>query len=60
MLTKKVHTMDLPVTMEQINRWQLDGVLIQDAFPNLNADEREFLKTGITKEEWAAAFPEEE
>jgi hypothetical protein len=41
--------MDLPVTMEQINRWQLDGVLIQDAFPNLNADEREFLKTGITK-----------
>lgn len=32
------------------------GLLIQDAFPTLNADEREFIKTGITPEEWKAAF----
>ena len=32
------------------------GLLIQDAFPTLSADEREFIKTGITPEEWKAAF----
>ena len=29
-----------------------NGVLIQNAFPQLNADEREFLMTGIKPEEW--------
>jgi hypothetical protein len=32
------------------------GLLIQDAFPWLTPDEREFIKTGITPEEWKAAF----
>jgi hypothetical protein len=27
---------------------------IQDAFPYLSADDREFIKTGITPEEWLA------
>lgn len=36
------------------------GALIQDAFPMLNADEREFIKTGITSEEWEAMFGHEE
>lgn len=31
---------------------------IQDIFPELSAEDREFLKTGITAEEWDAAFPE--
>lgn len=31
--------------------------LVQEAFPNMNADDREFLITGITPEEWAAMFP---
>jgi hypothetical protein len=30
------------------------GELLQDAFPFLNAGEREFLKTGITPQEWEA------
>jgi hypothetical protein len=34
--------------------------LVQDAFPNLTAAEREFLMTGITDEEWKKAFPPEE
>ena len=39
--------------------WQL-GHHIQDAFKKLSADEREFLLTGITPEEWAQMFPVEE
>ena len=30
----------------------MNGKFVQDAFPFLTADEREFLMTGITKEEW--------
>lgn len=29
---------------------------IQDAFPYLSSDDREFLKTGITSEEWDQMF----
>lgn len=54
-LTGKVHTMDLPITEQQINLWQ-GGMLIQKAMPQLTADQREFLITGATKEEWDAAF----
>jgi hypothetical protein len=32
------------------------GKLIQDAMPELSADEREFVKTGITGEEWDQLF----
>ena len=36
------------------------GTLIQKALPCLSPQEREFLLTGITPEEWDAAFKEEE
>lgn len=60
MLTGEERTLDLPVTEEQISRWQA-GELIQNAMPHLTAGEREFIKTGITDEEWDAEFgnPEE-
>jgi hypothetical protein len=58
-LTGKRHTRDLDVTKEQIAKWKA-GQLIQDAMPQLKPDEREFLITGITKEEWDEHFPEEE
>lgn len=32
------------------------GALIQDAFPNLSKDEREFLISGISKEGWEETF----
>jgi hypothetical protein len=54
-----VHTRDLDITPHQIDAY-LNGALIQEAFPNLNADDREFFKTGITGEEWDAMFSEEE
>ena len=54
----KIHSMDLDITPEQYSAW-VNGALIQEAMPNLNADEREFIKTGITPEEWAETFGEE-
>ena len=58
-ISGKVHQMDLPITAEQIVAYQ-KGTLIQHAFPNLTPDQREFFMTGITAEEWDAAFGEEE
>jgi hypothetical protein len=61
LLTDKVHEMDLPITQHQLDEYLAPGgPLLQDAFPGLTADQREFIKTGITKEEWNVAFPEEE
>jgi|TARA_R110000744_G_scaffold375009_1_gene488144 hypothetical protein len=51
MLTGDEHTMDLNVTPRQIKAWQ-EGTLIQNAMPNLTSVEREFIMTGITKNEW--------
>jgi hypothetical protein len=35
-----------------------EGVVIQKAMPYLDADQREFLMTGITTEEWEQMFGE--
>ena len=51
MISGTERTMDIPVTYEQLYDWN-NGTLIQEAMPNLSADEREFIKTGITAEEW--------
>ena len=58
-LTGKRHTMALDVTVSDYEAW-IGGKLAQDAFPHLNAEEREFLKTGYTPEDWAVMFPGEE
>jgi hypothetical protein len=54
-LTGKVHTLNIPITDVHIAAWD-SGMRIQDAMPDITPDEREFLMTGITPEEWAAAF----
>lgn len=51
-------TFMLNITQEQIEKYA-GGALIQHAFPNLTPDEREFVLTGITQEEWDEIFPEE-
>ena len=53
--SNKTNIMEIDVTEEQIALWE-SGVLIQNAMPNLSADEREFIKTGITPAEWDSAF----
>ena len=49
------NSMEIEVTQEQLSSWE-NGTLIQNAMPNLSADEREFIMTGITPEEWDSAF----
>lgn len=41
-----VYTMDLPITEAQVQRW-VEGEHIQDAMPHLDADQREFLISGV-------------
>ena len=54
-LSGNTNSMEIEVTQEQLSSWE-SGVLIQNAMPNLSADEREFIMTGITPEEWDSAF----
>ena len=51
MISNKTTTMELPITNEQLDRWR-QGELIQNVFPDLTPDQREFIMTGITAEEW--------
>jgi hypothetical protein len=54
-----VRTLTFIATMDQ---WAaLDrGELIQRALAHLSMEQREFIMTGITQEEWDAAFPEDD
>ena len=54
-LSGNTNSMEIEVTQEQLSSWE-SGVLIQNAMPNLSADESEFIMTGITPEEWDSAF----
>ena len=53
MLTNKTHIREIDVTREQVESWQ-GGMLIQEAMPNLSVDDREFIMTGTTPDEWDA------
>lgn len=55
----KIHTMRIPATKEQFDKWHKGG-LIQECFPWASADQREFILTGFTPEEWDAAFKDED
>ena len=60
-ISRKINTMELPITQEHLDMYETVGdILIQDAFPNLNAEQREFLLSGITPQEWNDTFGEEE
>ena len=48
-------TLDLPITEAQLSDWKA-GTLIQKAMPQLSADDREFVMTGVTAQEWADEF----
>tara|TARA_R110000823_G_scaffold249321_1_gene372735 strand:+ start:190 stop:372 length:183 start_codon:yes stop_codon:yes gene_type:complete len=59
MLTGDTNTMEIDVTQDQLDAWK-NGMLIQDAMPNLTAEHREFIKTGTTPEVWTKNFSEVE
>lgn len=52
---KKTYT--LPAA--RVKAWN-EGMLIQDAFPELSADDREFLISGVCPECWNKIFNEED
>ena len=58
MFTGIERTLDLPITEAQIAEWQAGG-LIQNVMPELSADEREFVMTGVTAQEWSTEFGDE-
>ena len=57
--TGEKHAMPLEITEAQVYDW-VNGASIQDAMPQLTAEGREFLMTGITQVEWNDLFGEEE
>jgi hypothetical protein len=57
--TGKKNSLVIPMSFDKFtaayNKWQ-EGELIQNAFKGLNADEREFIKTGISPKDWNDTF----
>lgn len=58
-LDGKDYTLDLPITKNQLyrvgNRFE-SGELLQDIVSELPIPQREFLKSGITPDEWNKTF----
>ena len=50
-LTGVTHQRDIDVTRERLIR-HANGELIQDVCPTLSAEDREYLISGVTREEW--------
>jgi len=55
LVTGNITTKDIDVSLTQLNAWE-NGALIQDAMPQVSLSDREFIKTGITSEEWDGLF----
>ena len=55
----EVNELEIPCTPEQLEAWQ-KGTLIQRAMPDISAEHREFIMTGITPEEWNSLFGDDE
>lgn len=58
-LTGITRTREMDVTQQEINNW-VGGMVIQRAMPHLSDDDREFIMTGITPDEWDEAFGDDE
>jgi hypothetical protein len=58
-LTNITRTRDIPVNPEDMALWEAGYVSIQEAMPYLNDNDREFILTGITAQEWNTAFAEQ-
>lgn len=62
-ISGKVATMDLEVTIAQLDRIDVRNYtkeLVQNIVPDLSAEQREFLITGVTPEEWNSIFGDDE
>ena len=59
-ITGKTVSREIDVERHDLERWEAGGILIQDAFPHLSADDREFILSGVTPEEWDEHFSDED
>ena len=62
-LSGAIRVMEIDITEEQLARVEnrrANQELIQNIVPHVPQDEREFLITGITPEEWEIAFADME
>ena len=57
--TGKTNTMEIAVTEAQLADWR-GGNMIQRAMPNVSADEREFIMSGITPAMWDETIGDED
>lgn len=55
LFTGQLNEMDLPVTPDQLRRWQ-EGENVLVVMPNLTHDQREFLTSGMTRAERRQRF----
>lgn len=61
--TETENTREIDITPEQLSRVDKrfeTGEYIQHIVPHLSGDDREFLLSGYTPEDWATMFPPEE
>ena len=56
LLTGTEHTREVPITGHQAEDLSQGRGLIQEICPNVSAEDREFLMTGITPQEWENVF----
>jgi hypothetical protein len=54
-ISGKMNSMELPITEAQLKAHQ-NGELVQNVFPTLSREEREFLVSGISPKEWNDLF----
>ncbi len=54
-LTGKTRTKTIDATREQYENWK-NGMLIQNAMPNVSREDREFIISGIVGDEWDKFF----
>jgi len=56
MISKNTSSREIDITEEQLYRIKHTQELIQNVVPHLSSEDREFLITGITPEEWKELF----
>ena len=54
-MTGVTRTLEINVTQEQLDKYAEGKLLIQHVMPNITRSEREFIKTGMTDQEWEDA-----
>jgi hypothetical protein len=59
LMTGTFNKATITITEAQYTSWK-NGALIQDAMPNLSKEEREFILTGYTPDDWEKMFPPED